>query len=63
MGKMQSHKLMIEGMGSLMDMYPEIRTEDLIVTDPEERMRNTWERVGRSMWQALDGYKATVSEK
>ncbi len=63
MGKMRSHKLMLKGMGSLMDLYPEIRTEDLIVTDPAERMRNTWERVGRAMWQALDEYKSTIPEK
>ncbi len=63
-GEIQPRKLMAIGMGSLMDLCPEkLRAEDFIVTDPEERMRRTWKRVGRSMWRALDEYQTITQEK
>ena len=61
--KVRPGRLMLEGMGSLIDLSPDIRTEDLIITDPTQRMQYVWERVGRSMYQALDSYETTIQEK
>ena len=61
--KVHPGRLMLEGMGSLIDMSPHIRTQDLIITDPAERMQHVWQRVGRSMYRALDGYEKTAQKK
>lgn len=61
--KVRPGRLMLEGMGSLIDLSPHIRTEDLIITDPAQRIQYIWERVGRSMYQALDDYETTTQKK
>lgn len=60
-GKIKPYRLIIEGMGSIMNLYPDApRAADFIITDPAKRMQYTWQRVGSSMWRAIDEYQTTA---
>ena len=50
----------VQGVGSTINIFPEpMNIEELIITDPTKRMQYTWQRVGSSMWRALDEFQAT----
>jgi len=59
------YKYIIEGAGSLVDMYPECKASDVNVSshyiDEATAMRKDWHNIGRDFWKAIT--RGVVSEK
>ena len=52
----------VRGFGSIFDLWPETKGDELYPYDADTVLRRSWERTGEAIWQAIEKFEDAEEE-